>query len=190
MTLKIDIAGEEIETVPLDRTAVEVMIDHGALPNDGRVELVDGILRPMPPSYAPHAAAVIEIGHAIRTALGRSRQILADPAFFLSDDTMFGPDLFVLPRDVELREATGRDVDLLVEISQTTLAYDLRLKAERYGRAGVADYWVVDLDNRLLHVHRTPRADGYASVEQIAWDRPVTALRLPALTLTLAEVLA
>ncbi|MEM6677729.1 MAG: Uma2 family endonuclease [Pseudomonadota bacterium] len=190
MNEKIRIDGEELESVPLHRAAVELLIAHGALPNGGRSEWIDGSFVPMTPANAPHASAIPRLSAAIIAALGQSRQILADAAFFVAEDTMLAPDLLVLPLALDLFDAVGADADLVIEVSQATLSIDLHLKAGRYAQAGVPDYWVVDLDHRLLHVHRGPSDDGFADVTAHPWETPVTALRLPALTLTLSEVLA
>ena len=61
---------------------------------------------------------------------------------------------------------TPNDVVLAVEVSNTTLRYDLIRKARLYGAAGVQEYWVVDTDQRRVVVHREPRAEGYASVTE------------------------
>ena len=61
--------------------------------------------------------------------------------------------------------------------------------AQLYAAHGVADYWAVDLPNRLLHIHRGPGQDGYATIAQQPWSTPVTALCSTALTLTLPETL-
>ncbi|MEM6906148.1 MAG: Uma2 family endonuclease, partial [Pseudomonadota bacterium] len=86
-------------------------------------------------------------------------------------------------------QAAGPDFDLIIEVSDATLTQDLGWKAERYARHGVAEYWVVDLVNRLLHIHRGPGEDGYGEVHANPWDLPAEPQRLPGVALTLAEIL-
>ena len=57
------------------------------------------------------------------------------------------------------------DVLMVVEISDTSLAFDLSAKAMLYGRAGIAEYWVVDVPGRQLHRHTAPSPGGYARIE-------------------------
>src|SRR5208337_2388545 len=77
------------------------------------------------------------------------------------------PDLIVLKRKFTgFRSAKPqpRDLDLVVEIADTSLAFDLTVKAALYARAGIGDYWVLDVPGRRLIVHRDPRGGQYESV--------------------------
>jgi Uma2 family endonuclease len=187
MPLRVDIAGELRDAATLDRAAVETLLEAGALPNGGRVELLDGVLLPMAPSTRHHAAALAELTHAVVASVRKTHVVLVDPALFLADDAMLAPDILVLPKGADPAHVAGEDVDLIVEIADSTLSFDLRLKAERYGRFGVAEYWVVDLQNQRLHIHRAPSEDGYADIRALSWDEPAEALRAPALRLRLSD---
>ena len=77
------------------------------------------------------------------------------------------PDLIVLKRDYStFRSATPQpqDLDLVIEIADTSLAFDLTIKAALYARAGIAEYWVLDVPGRRLIVHRDPQSGQYGSV--------------------------
>jgi Uma2 family endonuclease len=65
---------------------------------------------------------------------------------------------------------------LPVEVSDTTLRYDLRIKAKLYARAGILEYWVADLNRRRLIVHRQPEQGQYLSVVAYDVDESVTPL--------------
>jgi Uma2 family endonuclease len=81
------------------------------------------------------------------------------------------PDLIVLTRELShFPSANPRpeDLRLVVEIADTSLAFDLGTKAALYARAGIAEYWVLDVKGRRLLVHRDAKAGGYASI--IAYD--------------------
>jgi Uma2 family endonuclease len=71
------------------------------------------------------------------------------------------------------------EISLIVEISDTTLRYDLRTKASLYSRAGIAEYWVVDLNGRRLFVHRKPEQGRYASTVSYDVNESVTPLAAP-----------
>src|ERR1700678_623537 len=71
------------------------------------------------------------------------------------------PDIIVLNRDfLNFRSAnpSPQDLHLVVEVADTTLNFDLTTKAALYARAGVADYWVLDVNGRRLIVHREPQS--------------------------------
>ena len=92
------------------------------------------------------------------------------------------PDLIVLTRLYgEFRNAypSPADLLLLVEISDSTLGFDLTRKAELYARAGIADYWVLDLPARRLIVHRDPRDGRYRSITGYNDREPVAPLSAP-----------
>lgn len=74
------------------------------------------------------------------------------------------PDLAVFPPSYSYRRRHPRQASLLFEVSDTSLCRDLAIKSRIYARAGVPDYWVVDLVDRLVIVHRDPRGDAYAEV--------------------------
>jgi Uma2 family endonuclease len=89
------------------------------------------------------------------------------------------PDLVVLAKPSrEFRDANPRPTDLrlVVEISDSTLGFDLTTKAELYARAGIVEYWVVDVAARRLIVHRGPREGLYGSVTAYSEEECVTPL--------------
>jgi Uma2 family endonuclease len=92
------------------------------------------------------------------------------------------PDLVVLTKPSrEFRDANPRPADLrlVVEISDSTLGFDLTTKAELYARAGIVEYWVVDVAARRLIVHRDPRQGLYNSLTAYGADESVTPLASP-----------
>jgi Uma2 family endonuclease len=81
----------------------------------------------------------------------------------------------------EFLDANPRPADLrlVVEISGSTLGFDLTTKAELYARAGIVEYWVVDVAARRLIVHRDPRQGLYRSVTAYSEEETVTPLASP-----------
>jgi len=187
MTVTVDIADSTHKVAPMDARAVRVLMEAGALPNDGRVELVDGNLIEMSPANDAHGAALAEIIFGLKSQLPRDYGVIADAAVYLADDLMLAPDIAVLRRPKVSHEAEGADFDLIVEIAHTTLAQDLGWKADRYARHGVPEYWVVDLANRRLHIHRQPGPAGYGRIAAQGWEVPAEPHRLP-VALTLSDI--
>lgn len=92
------------------------------------------------------------------------------------------PDLIVLRSDYSgFRSATPQpqDLRLVVEIADTTLAFDLTTKAALYARAGIVEYWVLDVPGRCLIVHREPQGGQYRSVVAYGHDESVAPLSAP-----------
>ncbi len=81
------------------------------------------------------------------------------------------------------------DVLLLIEVSHSSLEYDLRIELPLYARAGIQEVWVVDLDAGSLQVNRGPGPGGYESVRILSPGDRVAPLALPEIELTLADIL-
>src|SRR5260221_6200696 len=101
------------------------------------------------------------------------------------------PDAIILARPVDTFTQNPRpdEIQLLVEASDSTLAYDLTTKANLYARAGIGEYWVVNLPERTLHIHRQPTKQGYAEVRLYQETDEVAASFAPDIRLTVSELL-
>ena len=88
------------------------------------------------------------------------------------------------------RDAAAADVFLLVEVADTTLAYDRDVKLPVYARAGIAEVWIVDLNGQRVLVHREPKADGYGNVAEFRGSDSLSPEALPDPRLTSEQILA
>jgi Uma2 family endonuclease len=136
------------------------MAEVGLLAPDARVELIEGEIIDMPPIGAPHASTVdVLTAWLVPAAIGRAH-VRIQGAIRLGRRSEPQPDVTVL----RLREdrysrshPTGADVLLAIEVSDTTLRYDLERKGPLYARHGIPEYWVIDVAARRVHVLRAPR---------------------------------
>jgi Uma2 family endonuclease len=106
------------------------------------------------------------------------------------------PDIAVVVRPPGKVPPKPRTALLVVEVSDTSLAYDTGDKASLYAAAGIADYWVIDVNGRQLHVFRNPVADPgreyghwYASVTVLGPTDTVAPLAAPANLITVGDLL-
>lgn len=189
MNKMINFGGQPHKIAPLNRAAIMAMMDADALPFDGRIEMIEGVLIEMSPSKHRHARAHTQMILGIGRNVPDRFELVTEPALYLTDELMLNPDLALLPKGVLCQNAKGSDVALLVEIADSTLTRDLTEKARYYGQSGVCEYWVVDLPNRKLHIYREPKADGYGSVVSQEWNISVSALCVPEVVLTLEDIL-
>lgn len=88
------------------------------------------------------------------------------------------PDFVVMDAPLEEREARPDEIALIVEVSDSSLRYDLGTKARAYAAWGAPDYWVVDVAGRRVVAHSQPGPDGYARVEALGPGRTLTLPRL------------
>ena len=162
----------------------ELLADAGAFGNR-RTELIEGDVIVMAPEYRQHAYARDKLAYSLQRALELMGSDLhaASGSVLMSDDTMPQPDI-VLTREPRGRGAIPLgSVMLLVEVSATTLNNDIGLKQSIYARHDVAEYWVVDVNARVIHQMWGPSETGYAQSRTIAFGAPITATTIVGLTI-------
>jgi len=140
------------------------MGETGLLGEDDRVELIDGEVVQMSPIGARHFACVVNLTHMLMAACGDRCFVSVQNPVVLSERSETQPDLSLLRKrpDPAGRLPEPEDVALVVEVSDTTLAYDRDTKLPRYAVAGIPEVWVVDLEGRRIEVYSGPSADGYS----------------------------
>jgi Uma2 family endonuclease len=163
---------------------------------DRRVELIEGEIIEMPVPKPPHVMALILTEDALRAAFGRGFHVRTQAPLNLGEASEPEPDLAVVPggpRDYPEHPTTAL---LVVEISETTLPIDRGRKASLYARAGLADYWIVNLVDRHLEVRRTPVPDaaqpfGFSYQDVIILDATEYAapLAVPAARIAVTDLL-
>jgi Uma2 family endonuclease len=165
-----------IETpVHLQRHRVTVedyhlMAEVGILAPDARVELIDGEVIDMAPMNSRHASMVRKLERSLGQAAGDEALVSCQLPLRLLPRSEPEPDLVLLRFRAdfyEVQHPEAADVLLLVEVSDSSLAYDLRVKLPLYARHGVPEVWIVDLENRQVRMFREPVSDHYAQ-EQVA----------------------
>ncbi len=139
----------------------------GIFSPDDRVELLNGEVIDLAPIGPDHAAAVDALNEALVTACGAAASVSTQSSVRLDQFSEPEPDFSVSRRRAD-RYRTARptpaDILLLVEVSDSSLRYDRVVKLAAYARAGVPEYWIVDLRRRVVDVHRDPSGDFYATV--------------------------
>ena len=167
------------------------MVDAGGFHPDLRVELLDGeIVNKMSPQGRPHVTAILCTEIALRSAFGSGVTIYNQSPFNADDISVPEPDLAVVsggPRDYLVEHPS--EALLLVEVSDSTLRDDLTRKARIYARSGVPEYWVVDLPNQALVVHRVPTGEVYMSIEVYSVDASVSPLNAPDASIPVSDLL-
>ena len=142
------------------RAEYEQLVDGGFFRLDEPVELVGGRLIVSEPQGSAHAVAVGLASEALRAVFGSGWMVREEKPVALGDDSNPEPDLAVVPgahRDYSSAHP-ARPV-LVVEVAESSLAWDRGEKGSLYARAGIADYWVVNLIDRVLEVYLRPVPD-------------------------------
>ena len=168
------------------------MAETGVLRPDARVELLDGQIIDMSP-IGPFHGSVTKYLNQLFSAAARGRWITAvqDPVR-LDDHSEPQPDLMLLkpvPDFYRQRHPQPADVFLLVEVSDTSLAADRNEKLPAYGRAGIAEMWIVNLNDETIEVYREPHFTGYGSRTILRVDDKATPQAFPDVAVDVTELL-
>ena len=140
---------------------------------DWKIELVDGELERMPPPQNAHSRLQGAIFARLLPIFGIERTRV-EIGIDLGDDTVLGCDGGVLFASIEEnRWPTAGELLLVIEVSQTTLARDLGMKARRYAKAGVPHYWVVDGEACVIHAYQEPMGLRYRRADTIRFGEPL-----------------
>lgn len=121
--------------------------------------LIDGIIWEQGPMNPPHAIALELAAELFRLVFGAGWRVRIQLPLVLSLITDPEPDIAILPGSPRDSQDHPTTASLVIEIADATLAFDLGAKASLYAAGGIADYWVVDLVHRQLHVFRDPQPD-------------------------------
>jgi Uma2 family endonuclease len=143
--------------------------ESGLFPPDAHLELIQGeIFVHMSPVGERHEAAVDMVYEELRRILSKQFAIRMQHSLFMPDESLPEPDLCVVNKRKDLYAGTRpqpADVRLIIEVSQTSLAYDRAKKAQVYGAAGIPEYWIVNLALDRLEVYRSPDPEsGYREI--------------------------
>jgi Uma2 family endonuclease len=177
--------------IPARLTVDEVyaLTEAGMFLEDDNLELIDGEIVPMAAAKASrHEMMKSQLNRALILATGPEIRLFVEASITLSQDYLVEPDLALCPNGIQSRDARGPDLLLAIEVSDSSLGYDLRIKAPLYARFGVRDYWVVDAVRQTIRVHRDPVDGVYRDVEEYEAHDPVETLLLAGVTIRLDQL--
>lgn len=171
---------------PLRRAEYDQLIALGAF-QDERIELLEGQLVAMTPIGAPHSSAIQVLTMLLVPALlGRASVRIQSP-FAALDTSEPEPDVAIVPLGAYRTEHPS-EAYLLIEVAESSLGRDRGLKQRIYARAGVPEYWIVNIAERCIEVYREPRHDGYALCERVPHGGAVAPLHFSDVRVEVAEV--
>lgn len=182
-------------TLPRHRLTVrdfERMAEVGIFGEDDRVELIQGEILDMAPIGKRHAACLNRLVHLFSTALGDRAVIAPQNPIQLGRDSQPQPDLAVLAFRADYyaaRHPTTEDVLLLVEIAESSAAYDRDVKLPLYAAHGVPEVWLIDLTADRVERHLSPSSEGYRKILRPDEGETFSPEHLPAISLNATQVI-
>jgi len=171
------------------------MVAAGVFHPEERLELLQGEIIPMTPQGSGHAAAVRLLEEALRKVFTAGFDVRTQMPLALEPDSEPEPDVAVVvgaPRDY--RDEHPRSAILVAEVADSTLLYDRERKALIYARAGIQEYWLLNLVDRCLEIYRDPApvgaaAPGYRSIRVARADETIAPLARPEVSISVSDLL-
>ena len=165
---------------------LEQMTAAGILLEDERIELIGGEIVPMSPKGNQHEVLKSALNIFWVQRLPDDLLFTTETTFRLNEDTYLEPDFVFYPKAGGWKGLSAATAQLVVEIADSSLPYDLGRKAALYAAFGIVELWVVNAAKLLTRTHREPTPTGYRSVE----DWPASHRLIPEQAPELAVVLS
>ncbi len=140
------------------------MAEVGILKPEDKVELINGEVIKISPIGSKHPAYIDLLDELFKDLLGKKVQVRVQSSVSLSNYSEPEPDLMILKRRADFyynRIPTSKDVYLIIEVSDSTLEKDRQIKAPLYAKAGIEEYWILNIQEEQLECFTKPKKDKY-----------------------------
>ena len=161
---------------------------NGLLSPMAKYELIDGVLFDVPSENPPHIDYKSQIIRHLGRTLPDEVFVAADATLKLSPHHAPFPDAYVFPANIATADLNPSDVLLVIEVADTTLSDDLGPKAALYAEYGVREYWVVDIERRVILIHRERKGAAWAPPQEVSANDTAVCAAIPELKLRLSDL--
>lgn len=168
------------------------MAEAGILNPDERVELIDGQVLKMAAKGTAHSSATTRTEKLFEQRLEGQAWVRVQEPIRLNDYSEPEPDVAIVrvdSLDYADHHPTVPEVYLVIEVADASLRADCEFKSKVYARSSLADYWVLDVIGRSLHIFREPTPNGYQQKTVLREDATIAPLQFPELTIAIASML-
>ncbi len=172
------------------RQEYEKMISAGIFHPEARLELLEGEIFTMTPQSSQHATAVQLVENTLRLIYTTGYAVRVQMPLALGLDSEPEPDLAVVPGSPrDYRDTHPAEAVLIVEVADSSLAFDRERKSRLYARNGIPEYWIVNLVDNCLEVYRNPLQESYQFHAILRPPETVSPLSSPQASIPVAELL-
>ena len=157
-----------------------------------RLELIEGNIIKISAKGTLHAAATRRTASLLHNLVGNQAAVYNKSPIALDDNSEPEPDIAVVridPFEYATHHPTPSEVYLIIEVADSSLTFDREIKAKIYARSGIADYWVLNVGDRQLHVFRKPAVDGYQSEVILGETASISPTAFPAFNIAIQAML-
>ena len=173
---------------PLRRVEYDRLVEEGFFGEDEKIELLEGVIVQMTPQGIGHAAAIERLTHLLVLALAPRARVRVQLPYAASDISEPEPDLAVVPPGQPEDSHPDRAL-LLIEVADSSLAKDRRVKTRIYAAAGVPEYWVVDVAGRTIEVRSDPGEDAYRRIRVARAGETIRLQAFPDVEIAVSDIL-
>src|SRR5262245_30586381 len=153
-----------------------------------RAMLIDGVILEEGPKNPPHAITLELVEESLRAAFGTGWRFRSQSPLVLGQYLDPEPDFAVMAGTPRGNSGHPTTADLVVEVADSSFDFDTNEKRLLYARAGIREYWVVDINGRRLLTYRDPQAGDYATQQAFGPADTVSPLAVPAATVRVAAL--
>jgi Uma2 family endonuclease len=167
------------------------MIEAGILGEDEHVQLIAGTMVAMTPQGRPHARIIQRLNRLLVRVVGDDLEVLTQLPLTLLEDSEPEPDIAVVrAEEAQSREHHPRTALLVIEVAGESLRLDRKSKAALYARAGIPEYWIVNLAESTVEVHREPdpATGSYRARSVVLSGGTLTPTTVPAVRIDVADL--
>ncbi|MBD2178460.1 Uma2 family endonuclease [Pseudanabaena sp. FACHB-1998] len=159
-----------------------LMHEAGVFAVGDRYELINGEIREMSPIGIKHAVCVTKTTRFFQITLGDRALVWAQNPILLGDYSQPQPDLAILKwRDDFYASAlpTPEDILLVIEVADSTIAYDRDVKMPLYSANGIPEMWLFDVNQQIIEGYTQPSASGYKRMQRYEQGDTLSLLAFP-----------
>ncbi|MBI3140458.1 MAG: Uma2 family endonuclease [Rhodocyclales bacterium] len=172
------------------RAEYDQMVEAGIFGPEDKIELLDGEIIDLAPQKSRHATAVTIIAQMLGQAFGPGFTVRTQLPLCLDDRSEPEPDIAVVPGGPrDYRDAHPSTALLIVEVAESTLAYDRGRKLAAYARNGIPEYWILNVAEETLEICRSPQTDSYTSRQILRAGDRIAPLGAPAANIAVGDLL-
>ena len=168
MTAQLVISNTHLNLHKFTTKQYQLMYESGVFAESDRYELINGEIREMSPIGIKHAVCVTRLSTLFTNRLINKAVIWAQNPILLSDYSQPQPDLAILKwRDDFYASAlpTPDDILLIIEVADSTIAYDREVKSPLYAANGIPEMWLFDVNQQIIEGYSQPSPSGYKRIQ-------------------------
>ena len=167
------------------------MIEVGVLREDNKTEIIEGKLIEIMPIGKKHAACVKRIAETLQDILGKSVTYSVQDPITVGEYNEPIPDIALLRRREDFYAdalPSAKDVLLIIEVADSSLASDRKWKTGLYAEAGIREVWIVNLQREIIEIYSRPQHGVYALTKFAMRGEVLESANVPNLSLEVDRI--